>query len=136
MRRADFLPPLAFSPKSAMVPGMEENEEQLDEAFDDEEEERELTHGEALHILKKKGIWDRLIDGKHSLRLIIGGVTEIHKLKLDPAQATLVETDTEYDSHDADSIEFWLKSNHISFFKSYPEGTEEFSALMRLREDS
>ncbi len=97
-------------------------------------DEVELTPEEAIRILKRDGIWERISDGKHQLRLIVGGVVETQWLKLDRRSRQLKHTNSEYDCNGGGGAFFSLRSKDGTYRELYDEFTEAFDALVALLE--
>lgn len=97
-----------------------------------ETEDNHVTPVEAVAILKRCGVWERLLDGEHTLRLIVGGVVETQWLCLDARKRLLKSTRLEYDCDGSRGAFFTLCSKDRRFRESYDEFTETFEALLRL----
>ena len=83
----------------------------------------------AVALLKERGIWARLLDGKHMLRYVYSGIIEIDYLKLDEVSARLSITDTKHDAIDLPYVAFHLVPGTGDFDDWYEESSEEYKAL-------
>ena len=95
----------------------------------------DITDDDAVRILKEEGIWERLLDGKHTLRYIYSGLIEQTTLELDETAASLKEVDKDYESMDLSYVAFTLYPGRDAFEEWIEEGSPAFTALMRLMGD-
>lgn len=91
----------------------------------------------AIAVLKERGVWQRLLDGKHLLRYIYSGIIEIDYLKLDEASARLNITETQHDAIDLPYIAFILTPGTRTVGPAvlddwFVEGSAEYQALEAL----
>jgi len=91
----------------------------------------------AIALLKERGIWQRLLDGKHTLRYIYSGIIEIDYLELDKVTAALKITGTKHDAIDLPYIAFVLTPGSIAIGPVvlddwFSEGSVEYEALEAL----
>ena len=95
----------------------------------------DITDEDAVRILKDEGIWERLLDGKHTLRYIYSGIIEEDHLELDAQTAMLKTTATTHDAIDLPYIAFTMYPGaNGSYDDWYEEGSPAFAAMMRLME--
>jgi len=88
----------------------------------------------AIAVLKEHGIWQRLLDGKHTLRYIYSGIMEIDYLKLDEAAGALSITETTHDAVDLPYSAFVLTPGTeavgpVVLDQWFEEGGEVYQAL-------
>ena len=107
---------------------MEESNIQSDELTEYQRERRERRK-RAVKLLKDRGIWDRLLDGKHTLRHIYSGLIEETYLELDEESASLKETGKDYEAMDLPYVAFVLYPGIGAFDDWFEEGSEEYKAL-------
>jgi len=91
----------------------------------------------AVRVLKERGIWQRLLDGKHTLRYIYSGIIEIDYLDLDEAAGRLSVTETKHSAIDLPYIAFVLTPGSIAIGPVvlddwFSEGSVEYQALEAL----
>jgi hypothetical protein len=90
------------------------------------------TREAAIRLLKERGIWQRLTDGKHSLRHVYSGIIEIDHLELDETSSSLKITETTHDAMDMPYVAFTLTPGKDG---GYDDWFEEGSAVYRALEE-
>ena len=93
------------------------------------------TEDDAIGVLKRKGLWEKLTDPNNHLRYIHTGLVREQELCFDEGQQTFEITSTEYDGHWPQELAFILFDRKTNEDIWLEEGTEEFDALMRLMGD-
>ncbi len=93
------------------------------------------TEDDAIGVLKREGLWEKLTDPNNHLRYIHTGLIREQELRFDEGQRAFEITSTKYDGHWPQELAFILLDRRTNEHIWLQEGTEEFNALMMLVED-
>jgi len=86
----------------------------------------------AIKLLKKRGIWAKLLDESCLLRHVHTGYVKIHEFKLDAERGFLRDVSEVCEGMEHQELTFLLQSRNFDYEEWFYERSEEYNALETL----